>query len=243
MFGIIGNPLLQSFSPDFFRKKFATLGIDDTYLKFEIKSIEELKIVLKTHPQLKGLNVTIPYKQKVINLIDELDATAKEIGAVNCIKIEYGKLKGYNTDAIGFLKTLRPLVEPHHTHALILGTGGASKAVAHALQQLNINYQFVSRKLYQDCLTYQQLDANIIQHHSLIINTTPLGMMPDIDAAPPIPYHLLTPKHLLYDLVYNPAESLFLQRGKAQGTATKNGYDMLVAQAEAAWDIWNNPKL
>jgi shikimate dehydrogenase len=238
MYGIIGYPLLQTFSPGYFNKKFEELGVHDIYEKFPLDKIEDLKQVLAQHPDLKGMNVTIPYKQEVIALLDELDETAKQIGAVNTISIKNGKLKGYNTDAIGFINSLKPLLKPQHNKALILGTGGASKAVAYALKQLNISYQFVSRNAKEGYLSYPDLDKAIIDDHKLIINTTPLGMVPQENTSPDIPYASLSAEHLLYDLIYYPEETLFLKKGKENGACIKNGYEMLIGQAEAAWEIW-----
>lgn len=238
MYGIIGYPLLQTFSPGYFNKKFEDQGIQDTYEKFPLNKIDDLKQVLKRHPDLKGMNVTIPYKQAVIALLDELDDTAQQIGAVNTISIKNGKLKGYNTDTIGFTNSLKPLLKPQHNKALILGTGGASKAVAYALQQLSIGYHFVSRRKAEDQLSYTDLNKTIIEDHKLIINTTPLGMVPHENAYPDIPYAFLSAEHLLYDLIYHPEETLFLQKGKEYGASIKNGYEMLIGQAEAAWEIW-----
>lgn len=240
MYGIIGHPLLQTFSPGYFNDKFERLGLTDSYHKFPLDSIDELKAVLLAHPELKGLNVTIPYKEAVIPFLDELHDTAREIGAVNTIRIRHGKLKGYNTDVTGFRDSLQPLLQSQHTQALILGTGGAAKAVAYVLKQLHIAYRFVSRTPDEGGLSYAMLDPKIIEEHRLIINTTPLGMAPEVNDAPAIPYEYLGTAHLLYDLIYNPAETLFLLRGKEKGTMTKNGYDMLIGQAEAAWKIWND---
>lgn len=238
MYGIIGYPLTHSFSPGYFREKFKTLGIEDTYDAFPIEHIEKLKELLSAHTTLTGLNVTIPYKQSVMAYLDELDATAEAVGAVNCIRIREGKLKGFNTDTIGFADTLKPLLTKDHTHALVLGTGGASKAVTYALKQLGIRYKRVSRT--GGDLQYQDINEDLIAGHKLIINTTPLGMYPDVETAPELHYPSLGPEHLLYDLVYNPAETLFLKKGKQYGAATKNGYAMLIAQAEAGWAIWNS---
>lgn len=238
MYGIIGYPLLQTFSPGYFNKKFEALGISETYHKFPLANINELTAVLQQHPDLKGLNVTIPYKQEVMALLDELDDAASKIGAVNTIAIRNGRLKGYNTDAIGFMNSLKPLLQAHHTRALILGTGGAAKAVAYSLQKLGIDFRYVSRGQKQGQLTYHDLDEYLMQDHTLIINTTPLGMMPRENEFPDLPYQLLTSNHLLYDLIYFPDETIFLQKGKAQGTRIKNGYEMLIGQAEAAWSIW-----
>jgi shikimate dehydrogenase len=238
MYGIIGYPLLQTFSPGYFNKKFEQQGIQDTYLKFPLDKIADLKQVLKAHPDLKGMNVTIPYKQEVMNLLDELDDTARQIGAVNTISIKNGKLKGYNTDTIGFINSLKPLLKPQHNKALILGTGGASKAVAYALEKLNIDYQLVSRSKKTAHLAYADLNKAIIEDHKLIINATPLGMVPNENFCPDIPYTFLSAGHLLYDLIYHPEETLFLQKGKEYGAGIKNGYEMLIGQAEAAWEIW-----
>jgi shikimate dehydrogenase len=238
MYGIIGYPLLQTFSPGYFNKKFEEQGIHDTYEKFPLNKIDGLKQVLERHPNLKGMNVTIPYKQAVIALLDELDDTAQQIGAVNTISIKNGRLKGYNTDTIGFTNSLKPLLKPRHNKALILGTGGASKAVAYALKKLNISYQFVSRNKIEGQLSYTDLNKTIIEDHKLIINTTPLGMVPHENALPDIPYAFLSAEHLLYDLIYHPEETLFLKKGKEYGATIKNGYEMLIGQAEAAWEIW-----
>lgn len=238
MYGIIGYPLLQTFSPGYFNKKFEEQRIRDIYLKFPLDKIADLKQVLKEHPDLKGLNVTIPYKQEVMTLLDELDDTARQIGAVNTIAIRNGRLKGYNTDTIGFMDSLKPLLEQHHTKALILGTGGAAKAVAYALEKLGISFLSVSRNPEGGEIAYSNLDKGVMQEHKLIINTTPLGMVPNENACPDIPYTFLSTEHLLYDLIYHPEETLFLQKGKDQGAKIKNGYEMLIGQAEAAWTIW-----
>lgn len=238
MYGIIGYPLLLTFSPGYFTKKFEALGINDTYSKFPLASIQEVKKLLAQNPGLNGLNVTIPYKQEIIPFLDELDDTALHIGAVNCIRIRTGRLKGYNTDTLGFTKTLKPVLKTQHTSALILGTGGASKAVAYSLKQLGISFRFVSRHKAEHTLTYAELDEKVMAAHTLIINCTPLGMAPETEHCPDIPYQLLTPAHLLYDLIYNPAETLFLTKGRARGAEIKNGYDMLIEQAEASWHIW-----
>lgn len=237
MYGIIGYPLQTTFSPDFFKQKFAAIGINDTYEKFPLKRIQLFEDFIKNYPEVKGLNVTIPYKKDIIPYLDALDETAKEIGAVNCIQFKDGKLTGFNTDAIGFLNSLKPLLKSHHNKALILGNGGATKAVEYVLKQLHISYHIVSRDKDKGQFTYEELNETIIQEHSLIINTTPLGMQPNDNLYPPIPYECLSAKHLLYDLVY--FETPFLQKGKQAGAATKDGYDMLIGQAEASWEIWN----
>jgi shikimate dehydrogenase len=182
--------------------------------------------------------VTIPYKEQVLSYLDAIDSTAQKIGAVNCIAIHAGKLKGYNTDVIGFADSLKPLLQPHHTDALILGTGGASLAVAYALGQLGIRYTKVSRAVGD--IVYADLRPEHVATHTLIINTTPVGMFPDVTSSPDIPYEAITDKHLLYDLIYNPAETAFLAKGKAQGATIKNGHELLVLQAEASWQIWND---
>jgi len=238
LYGIIGHPLTHSFSPAFFKKKFADQHIDAVYDAYPIASIAELPELLKSHPDLKGLNVTLPYKEAVIDHLDELDATAAAIGAVNCIAIHDSKLKGYNTDAEGFELSLVPLLQPQHKHALILGTGGASKAVAYSLKQLNIPFQFVSRNKEQGTITYADCSRELLSNHTLIINTTPVGQYPHIEEAPQLPYEALTDQHLLYDLIYNPEETRFLALGKGRGATIKNGFEMLQLQAEASWNIW-----
>ena len=238
-YGIIGHPLTHSFSPAYFKKKFAEQHIDAVYEAFPIATINEFSALLATHPALQGLSVTIPYKETIIPHLHEVDPTAAEIGAVNCITIKNGIIKGYNTDVIGFEQSLIPLLHPQHTQALILGSGGAAKAVAWVLKKLSIAYNEISRSKQPGNLTYHELTGAVIAQYNLIINTTPLGMYPAVDAVPPIPFSSIGPRHLLYDLVYNPGETKFLSLGKAQGAAIKNGYEMLHLQAEAAWDIWN----
>ena len=215
------------------------LGIDAAYEAFPIENISQLPVLLKQYPALQGLNVTIPYKQAVIPYLHELDATARAVGAVNCIRIRDGRLKGFNTDCIGFSVTLQPLLGPGVLQALVLGTGGAAKAVMYALRQLGIPYKTVSRS--GGDLQYDKLSAPLVADHQLVINTTPLGMYPAVADCPALPYEALGPQHILYDLVYNPAETLFLKKGKEQGATVKNGYDMLIAQAEAGWAIWQKP--
>lgn len=239
-FGLIGYPLSHSFSRNYFSEKFAGEHITGcAYYNFPLEHIDLFTALLRDNPDIEGLNVTIPYKQSVRQFLDEFDITAAEIGAVNCIDIRNGRLKGYNTDAIGFELSLRPLLDNSHARALILGTGGASRAVGFVLTKLGIAFSYVSRTKKKGCLTYEELDEAVLYEHTIIVNTTPLGTFPDIHYAPAIPYHLLTLKHLLYDLVYNPRETLFLQKGSAQGATIKNGYEMLVLQAEASWKIWN----
>lgn len=243
LYGLIGHPLGHSFSKDFFNQKFQTENIDAQYLNFDIPTIELLNEVL-TRQQIKGLNVTIPYKEKVIPFLDELSEEAKSIGAVNVIKVYQQenkiRLKGFNTDVIGFTESLQPLLNPTHKKALILGTGGASKAVQFGLQQLNIETLFVSRRNCDNTLTYSQLTSKVIKEHTIVINCTPVGMHPHTDECPEIPYEFIGEGHILYDLVYNPEETLFLKKGKAVGVTTKNGLEMLLLQAKAAWNIWTN---
>lgn len=244
-YGLIGYPLKHSFSIGYFNEKFEAENIDAQYVNFEIPDIRDFMEVIEENPNLCGLNVTIPYKEQVIPYLDELDKDTAKIGAVNVIKIirlPKGKVKlvGYNSDIVGFTQSIEPLLQPHHTKALILGTGGASKAVFHGLDNLGIKATFVSRtKKSDDILTYRELTPEIMQEHTVIVNTTPLGMYPKVDFCPDIPYEQLTPNHLLYDLLYNPNETLFMKKGKEQGAVVKNGLEMLLLQAFASWEIWN----
>lgn len=240
LFGLIGFPLSHSFSKGFFTDKFEKEGITGCrYENFPIEDISRFPLLWKEHPQLEGLNVTIPYKQAVIPFLDDFSEAAQEIGAVNCVQLRNNRLKGHNTDVIGFKRSLEPLLKPHHTKALILGAGGAAKAVKFALKQLGISYTEVSRKYFDGTIAYEAIDEAVMQSHPLIINTTPLGMYPNVAEAPPVPYHFINEDHLLYDLIYNPAETLFMQNGAARGAAVKNGHEMLILQAEASWEIWN----
>lgn len=241
LYGLIGFPLGHSFSKGYFTAKFEKEHIENsTYENFPLPDINGFPELVRSLPDLKGLNVTIPHKTAVVPFLDELDPAAKAIGAVNTIRNEGGRLIGYNTDTIGFRESLEVLLQPHHRHALVLGTGGASKAVEYTLRQLGIEYRLVSRNPQgPDDLRYDQIDAAILEKYTLLINTTPLGMHPATDTAPPLPYEYLDARHFLYDLVYNPAKTLFLHKGEAQGAAIKNGHEMLVLQAEAAWKIWN----
>jgi len=242
-FGLIGFPLSHSFSQKYFTEKFQRESISDCeFRNFSIEDIGMLPSIIKNTPTLQGMSVTIPHKQNVIRFLDRVDEAAKKIGAVNCIKISQKpggsqQLTGYNTDVFGFEKSLKPLLRPHHRKALILGTGGASKAVAFVLDSSGITFKIVSRT--KGDLSYAEMNQKIMEEYSLIINTTPVGMFPDINQCPDIPYEFLSPKHLLYDLTYNPAETLFLKKGKENGTAIKNGLEMLQLQAEKAWEIWN----
>jgi shikimate dehydrogenase len=240
-FGIIGFPLGHSFSQKYFTDKFNQLGLSEyAYTNFPIPNIEEVKNVIKNNPSLMGFNVTIPYKQAIINYLHSTTNLPFGLHACNCVKLTDDKLIGYNTDVIGFEKSLLPHLTNHHTHALVLGNGGAAEAVKFVLNKLKINFKTVGRKRVDEInFCYQDIDEKIINTHLLIINTTPLGTFPNIAECPEIPYQFISKKHLLYDLVYNPSETLFLQKGKANGAAIKNGSDMLVIQAEESWRIWN----
>ena len=242
-YGLLGYPLGHSFSRNYFNQKFEAERIDAEYLNFEIPEIKEIKNVIKENPELNGLNVTIPYKEQVIPYLDDLDEDARLIGAVNVIKFSkglFGKvtLKGYNSDIIGFKQSIEPLLKEHHRKALILGTGGASKAVFQGLKQLGVASTFVSRKAKEYCITYEEITPKVMEQYTVIVNTTPLGMYPNVNACPDIPYDLLTSDHLLYDLLYNPDETLFMRKGKEKGAVVKNGLEMLLLQAFAAWEIW-----
>ena len=236
---LIGFPLSHSFSPAYFKKKFEDLGIEDCeYKAYPIPHIIEVQKLLDEH--VLGFNVTIPYKQDIIDFLKEMDPCAAEIGAVNCVRNIDGHLYGYNTDEYGFRMSLLELIgDSFDGEALVLGTGGAAKAVFYVLKELGIPYNIVSRK--QDCLNYEQLTPEIIDRYKLIINSTPVGMHPHNDECPHIPYEGISENHYLYDLIYNPAETLFLRYGKERGAKIKNGADMLILQAEKSWEIWNQP--
>lgn len=241
-YGLIGYPLGHSFSRGYFTDFFADQGIDAEYKNFELSSIELLPTLLESEKTLCGFNVTIPYKQQIFPYLDELDEAAQAIGAVNVVKVIHkdGKrhLKGYNSDYIGFANSIRPLLKPHHTHALILGTGGASKAVDYALRQLEMKTIFVSRTERENIISYDRLTPELLEKYTVIVNTTPLGMHPKVDECPPLDYSLVTSRHLLYDVIYNPAKTLFLQHGEERGATICNGMEMLIGQAQAAWNIW-----
>ena len=242
-FGLIGFPLQHSFSRVYHNERFARLGIDAVYDNYEISDIAFLRAIVDKDDELEGLNVTIPHKQSVIPLLDELDVTAQVVGAVNVIRIErcYDcvRMVGYNSDCMGFRKSLESLLSPYHTHALVLGTGGASKAVCATLDSLGLIVSKVSRTPKEGVLSYDALTPEVMALHKLIVNTTPLGMFPQIDTCPPIPYELLTPRHLCYDVVYNPEQTLFMTRAAKYGAAVCNGLKMLIEQADAACKIWN----
>ena len=243
-FGLIGYPLGHSFSGNYFREKFRKEFIPDClYSNYEIDSISLLPDILKD-PDLEGLNVTIPYKESVIPFLDKKDPVVTAIGASNCIRISKGELTGFNTDVIGFEKSLIEKLAVTDQYALILGTGGSSKAVTWVLQQKGIRFLFVTRNMTgkQDHISYPDLTPEIMRKHTLIINTTPLGMFPNSGTCAPIPYEYIGSAHYLFDLVYNPSKTLFLEKGESAGARTKNGADMLAIQAEASWEIWNKLK-
>ena len=240
-FGLIGRNISYSFSEGYFTKKFKELGITDSkYSTFDLSDISELKELLISKPNLSGFNITIPYKQDVLAFLDELDESAKSIKAVNTVKISEGKLIGYNTDTFGFRTSIKPFFEPQHRKALILGTGGAAKAIAFVLEQLGVDYFYVSRNPKTEKeVSYSDLTPEAITNFPFIINCSPIGTFPNINDCPNIPYDGITSSHLLYDLVYNPEETLFLKKGKDRGATTVNGLSMLHHQAEEAWRIWN----
>jgi len=235
-FGLIGKNISYSFSRNYFYEKFKNLNIKNAqYINFELDNLNNLNELFNNKNY--GFNVTIPYKETIILYLDSLDYHAQNIGAVNTIKLINGQNVGFNTDWIGFLKSIKPLLKTHHTKALILGTGGASKAIMYALKQLNIEYLIISRN---GSVTYEDLSEEVLKNHTIIINCTPLGTHPNITQAPNIPYKYITTNHLAYDLVYNPSETLFLQKCKQQGATIKNGLEMLEIQAEESWNIWNS---
>lgn len=243
-FGLIGFPLTHSFSKRYFTEKFETESIDSTYDNFEIDNIAKFPEIIKNNPELIGLNVTIPYKEQVIPFLDDLNGSAKEIGAVNTVKIiRTGSevyLKGFNTDTYGFENSLKPLLKPHHKKALILGTGGASKALKYVLDELGIEHISASiEELKENEINYEDIDEKMIKERLLIINATPLGTYPKVETYPNIPYLYVSDKHLLFDLVYNPKITAFLRKGLNMGAATKNGHEMLLLQAKKSYEIWN----
>lgn len=242
-FGLLGKNISYSFSPKYFKDKFEKLGLTHfKYFIFDIPEIEEFPFLLyhKEH-EFKGLNVTIPYKESVIKYLHEINQEAKQIGAVNTIKVtEDNKLIGYNTDVYGFQKSIEPLLKTHHKKALILGTGGASKAIEYVFKKLGIEVTFVTRKVSENAILYSLLTKEIIAEHTIIVNCTPVGTYPNINDAPNIPYQHINNQHLLFDLIYNPTETQFLKLGKSNGATVKNGYEMLELQAEKSWEIWNS---
>ena len=245
-YGLIGYPLGHSFSRKFFTEKFAAEGTEAEYLNFEIPDAQQLLDVVRENPELCGLNCTIPHKQAIIPMLDEMSDEAREIGAVNVIRITHkeGKngafhLKGFNSDIIGFMNSIRPLLKPHHRKALILGTGGASKAIRVGLTKLGLEWKYVSRRPAEGQFTYDDLTAEVIREYEVIVNCSPVGMYPHVDEAPALPYEAMTSNNLLYDLVYNPLETEFMKRGAAHGATTKNGLEMLHLQALASWEFWH----
>ena len=242
-FGIIGYPLGHSSSPGYFNEKFQNEGIDAIYEKYELPVITDLQAIIDYTQDLCGFNVTIPYKEKVMSYLDVISPEARAIGAVNVVKVtnKDGKkhLEGYNSDLIGFTRSIQPLLEAHHKKAPVLGTGGASKAVMYGLHKLGIETMLVSRYQKNNTIQYEQIDEEVMKEYTVIVNCTPCGMAPHFDECPAIPYCHITPKHLLFDLIYNPDETLFLKNGREQGAVTKNGLEMLLLQAEGAWEIWN----
>lgn len=245
LYGLIGYPLGHSFSQNFFNQKFESEKIDAKYVNFEIPDIKRLPEILATYPNLAGFNVTIPYKEQVLPYLDAIDSEARKIGAVNVVKIfrqpdGSTSLKGYNSDAIGFSDSIRQLLRPDvHTRALVLGTGGAAKAVAAALDNLGVQPLMVSRRPTDGAISYAQVTPALLSDYKVVVNATPVGMYPDIDRCPDIPYEALTPDHLCYDLLYNPGTTLFMKKAAEAGAVTKNGLEMLLLQAFAAWNIWN----
>ncbi|MDY3669697.1 MAG: shikimate dehydrogenase [Prevotella sp.] len=243
-YGLIGYPLGHSFSIGYFNEKFQNECIDATYENFEIPSIENLTEILDSNPELKGLNVTIPYKEKVISYLDSISPEARAIGAVNVIKVTHKgnktELKGYNSDVIGFTQSIEPLLERYHKKALVLGTGGASKAIIFSLKSLGIETLTVSRYERHGCVRYEDITPEMIKEYNVIVNCTPCGMYPQTDDCPNLPYEAMDNHTLLYDLIYNPDETLFLKKGKAQGATVKNGLEMLLLQAFASWNFWNS---
>lgn len=243
-YGLIGYPLSHSFSKSFFTDKFASEGINAEYVNYELPSIEDFPEIISLFKNIKGLNITIPYKEKVIPYLDSISKEAREIGAVNVVKVERRgsktRLFGFNSDVIGFTDSIEPLLKPHHKKALILGTGGASKAVHYALtKKLGLEAVFVSRYERPGTVTYQNLDAAAVKEYEVIVNCTPVGMFPHSDEAPAIPYDALTENNLLFDLIYNPDVTRFMQLGAQHGAQVKNGLEMLILQAMASWKFWN----
>lgn len=238
-FGLIGNPVEHSFSENYFTEKFQKENIEAAYKTFKLEEISHFQDLVQKEKHLAGLNVTIPYKEKIIPLLDDIEKQAELIGAVNTIAFKDGKRIGYNTDCFGFMKSLFPLLESHHDHALILGTGGAAKAVAQALRSLGIAFNMVSRQPSAHDLSYADITPDLLTDYYLIINCTPLGTYPNTKESPKLPYESLTEEHLLYDLTYNPAMTQFLAKGKKQNCKIFNGQKMLEYQAERSWAIWN----
>lgn len=242
-YGLIGYPLGHSFSKNYFNEKFANECIDAEYINFEIPSIDTLPEVLASNPELRGLNVTIPYKEKVISFLDTVSPEARAIGAVNVIKVEHKNgqavLKGYNSDVIGFTKSVEPMLERCHKKALILGTGGASKAINYGLRSLGLETVFVSRYERPNTIQYDKITADVVQEYNVIVNCTPVGMYPHINECPQLPYEAMDSRNILYDLIYNPDQTLFMKKGAERGATVKNGLEMLLLQAFASWTFWH----
>lgn len=240
-YGLVGKNIAYSFSKKYFTERFLKTNASHcAYENFDISEIQQFTEVLKNNPNLVGLNVTIPYKEAILPYLDSLSKKAAEIGAVNVIRFtKSGKLKGYNSDAYGFKKALEPILQVHHKKALILGTGGASKAVAYALRELGILYTFVSREATENTIDYTRINATTFDNFQIVINCTPLGTSPNVKESPPIPYQFFTEKHIAFDLIYNPEETQFLKKAKQKGAIIQNGMAMLAFQAEKAWQIWN----
>ena len=243
IYGLIGHPLGHSFSKNYFTDKFENEGIEARYLNFDIESIDTLIDVIATNPNLRGFNITLPYKEKIIPFLDEITKEAREIGAVNVVKVirrgNHIKLKGFNSDLQGFVKSITPLIRPHHKKALILGTGGASKAIQYGLTNiLGIDSVLVSRYNRPGTVTYSDIDAEAVKEYEVIVNCTPIGMYPNIKDYPPLPYESMSSNNVLYDLIYNPDTTTFMNLGKASGAIVKNGLEMLLLQAHASWNIW-----
>ena len=246
-YGLIGNPLGHSFSKGYFNEKFSNENIDAEYVNFEIPTIDDLPAVIAENKNLCGLNVTIPYKEKVISYLDEVTTDARAIGAVNVIRIERSakgepRLIGYNSDIVGFTQSIEPMLENHHKKALILGTGGASKAIFHGLKKLGIVAIFVSRRNMAGTVQYKDITPEVIQEYNVIVNCTPCGMYPHTDECPDLPYEAITEKNLLYDLIYNPDQTLFMRKGAERGAKVKNGLEMLLLQAFDSWRFWNSTR-
>ena len=238
-YGLIGYPLGHSFSRKFFTEKFEKEGIDAQYLNFEIPSIEEFPEIIKNNPEVRGLNVTIPYKQQVMQYLHNISEAASAIGAVNVVRVRDGHLTGFNSDVIGFVNSIRPLLKPHHKKALILGTGGASKAIHYGLEKkLGMETLFVSRTAREGMITYDDITPETLQAYHVIVNCSPVGMYPHVDECPALPYEAMNENNLLYDLVYNPLKTLFMKKGAEQGATVKNGLEMLHLQAIASWNFW-----
>ena len=241
LYGLIGYPLTHSFSKQYFTDKFLKESITGcAYVNFEIANIQNLSSLLLQHPNIFGLNVTIPHKQSVLQLLDKKDAVVEKINACNCIKIVSGKLLGFNTDVVGFKNSLLKQIGSNYSKALVLGNGGASKAVQYVLDEIGINYLLVSRKKTNETIGYNEVDKKLIEDYPIIINTTPLGMFPNIDASPELPYQYISSNNFLFDLIYNPVKTKFLEEGEKHGAQICNGYEMLVGQAEESWRIWND---